>query len=99
MSSARSRFVALMTRKSLRMACVAPALPVDRLRDELLARARFAEDEHRRVGLGDLCDLLQYRQEPRAPADDLLEIVRADDALAQPRVLPPEAPALDGVRG
>ena len=52
-----------------------PAQVVDRARDQFLAGARLALDQHRRVGRRDDLDLLQHLPERRALADDLVEVV------------------------
>ena len=68
---------------------------VDRVRDELLAGARLAADQHRRVRLGDLRDLLVHLAHRSARADDVREVVALAQLLPQVRVLveqPPRAP-------
>ena len=55
--------------------------------DELLARARFATNEHRGVGGGDRLDLLQHPAQGGALADDLPEVVLGADLLLQVGIL------------
>ena len=52
-------------------------------RDELLARAGLAEDQHRAVGGGDEADLLEHGHESRALADDLVDVVDCADLLLE----------------
>src|SRR5439155_22995746 len=49
------------------------AQSVNRTRDQLLAGARLAVDEHGRIGRCDALDLFEYQFERLAVADDLLE--------------------------
>ena len=69
----------------------------DRARDELLAGARFAADEHRRVALGHFLDNRQHRLQRAARADDAVEVV--DVLLRVPEVfdLVLQPPVLDGL--
>ena len=60
---------------------------MDRPRDELLARAGLAEDEHARVRRRDVPHLLERGAQCRRVADDLLEVVLALDLLLQVAVL------------
>ncbi len=69
----------------------APAQAVDRARDQLLARAGLARDEHGRVGRRNALDQLQNRNERTAAADDFLEIVNRLDLLKEVRVLSTQA--------
>ena len=97
-SSDSSRFscsAAQLTLTKLRPA--AERVVVNRARDELLAGARFAADEDRRVALGDLLDDRQDRLQRAARADDAVEVV--DVLLGVPEVLDLvlEAAVLDGL--
>ena len=47
---------------------------MDGARDEFLARARFAFNQHARVGLGHQFDLLQHPHQRRAVPDDIAEV-------------------------
>ena len=60
---------------------------VDRAGHQVLAGARLAEEQHRRVGLGDLLHHLEDPSHRRAGADDLVEGVLPLDLLAQVDVL------------
>ena len=60
---------------------------VDGARDQLLARARLAHDEDRRVRRGDGLDLLQHAPQRPRVADDLLEVVLRPDLLLEVDVL------------
>ena len=60
---------------------------VDRMRDELLARARFSADEHGRIGRRDLRDLLVHLPHRSARPDDVGEIVPIAELLPQVGVL------------
>ncbi len=51
--------------------------------DKLLARARFAANEHRGAGGGDGLDLLQDLAQGGAPPDDILEVVLGADLFLQ----------------
>src|SRR5262245_38407147 len=64
---------------------------VDGAGDQLLARARLAGDQHRGVGGGDAADLVEYRHQGGAAADDLLEVVLRLDLLLEVEVLLVEA--------
>ena len=66
------------------------------LRDELLARARLAADEHRRVRAGDLRDGLVHALHRAAVADDVREVVALAQLLLEARVLGDEPPVLRG---
>ena len=61
----------------------AAAVRVDELRDHFLAGARFAGDEHRGVGRGDLAGQLDRLAEERRDADE-----RSPAAFALGRLLP-----------
>ena len=63
---------------------LAPAALVQRARDELLAGAALAGDQHGRVGLGDAVDQVADLPHRRARADDLARQRAAVDLLAQP---------------
>ena len=54
---------------------VAERVVVERAGDELLAGARFAANEHRRVALRDLLDDVEHVPQPGARSDDLVEVV------------------------
>ena len=56
---------------------------VDGVRDQLLAGARLAADEHGRVGRRDLRDLLVHLPHRPAGADDVREVVALAQLLAQ----------------
>ena len=60
---------------------------MDRVRDHLLAGARFAADEHRGVGPRDLRHLLVDLLNRRAVADDVAERVALAQLVAQVLVL------------
>ena len=60
---------------------------MDRVRDHLLARPRFAADEHRRVGPRHLRDLLVDLLDRRAVADDVAERIALAQLVAQVLVL------------
>ena len=63
---------------------VAPvARRVQRPREQFLAGARLAEQQHRRVRRGDGADLVQDALQRLALADDLLELVGAADFFLQ----------------
>jgi hypothetical protein len=64
-------------------AVAARAALVQRLRDQLLARAALAAHEHGEVGLGDLLDRREHALHRGARADQVLEAVLALDALEQ----------------
>ena len=73
----------------------APAVVVDRARDEFLARAALAEDQDRRVAVGHLVDEIEHRAQRRALAHHVVEAVaRAELVLEQP-VLGAQPPVLD----
>ena len=65
----------------------APAVRVDGPREQLLARAGLAADEHGGVGRCHAADLVQHRVQRRAPADDLVEVVDRLDLLLQVLIL------------
>ena len=66
----------------------APRAPVvERVRDQLLAGAALAADEHRHVGVGDPVDGLEQPAHRRAGADDALEAVGAVHLLEEPAVV------------
>ena len=67
---------------------------VDRVRDQLLAGARLAADQHGGVGLRDLRDLLVHLPRRAAGADDVREVVALAQLLPQVRVLVEQPPAL-----
>src|SRR3974390_960463 len=46
---------------------------VNGLRDQLFAGPGFAAQEHRRIRLGDNCDLVEQRPDHRAVADNALD--------------------------
>jgi hypothetical protein len=52
-------------------------------REQFLARAGFAEEQHGRVGRGDRSDLVQDLLQRFALADDLLELLAATDFFLQ----------------
>ena len=60
---------------------------MDRVRDQLLAGARLAADQHRGVGAGDLGDLIEHLAHRPAGADQVGEVVLGLQLLAQVRVL------------
>src|SRR5207247_3935686 len=60
---------------------------VDRARDELLAGARLARDEHGRVGGRDLVDFAERGEERQAGSDYLDAVVLAMDPFLQGHVL------------
>ena len=68
---------------------------MQRLRDQLLARAALAAHEHGEVRLGDLADRLEDALHRRARADQVLEGVLALHALEQLAVLARHARALE----
>ena len=65
--------------------------------DQLLARARFAADQHRRVALRDLLDDRQHRLQGAAGADDAVEVVDVLLGVAQVFDLVLEAAVLEGL--
>ena len=67
---------------------------MDGVRDELLAGARLAPDEHGRVGLRYLCHLLVHPTGQAAGADDVGEVVPLPELLPQVRVLVEQPPPL-----
>ena len=67
---------------------------VDGVRDQLLAGARLAADEHRRVRLRDLRDLLVHQPRRTAGADDVGEVVALAQLLPQVGVLVEQPPPL-----
>ena len=79
------------------VAARAQRVVVDRAGDQLLAGARFAADQHRRVALRDLLDDREHRLQRAARADDPVEVV--DVLLRVPEVLDLvlEAAVLDGL--
>src|SRR5258705_9714856 len=65
-----------------------PSRPlVNGARDELLAGTRFAQDEDRRIGRGDLRHLDQYRSQGCGRAHDLFKHGGAIDVFAQREIL------------
>ena len=83
-SSLSSRPVGMAAQLTLtKRALAAPAQVVDRARDQLLAGARLAEDEHRRVGRRDGLHLVQRALQRGRVADDLLEVVVGADLLLE----------------
>ena len=60
---------------------------VDRVRDQLLAGARLAADQHGGVGARDLRDLIEHAAHRAAGADQVGEVVLRLQLLAQVRVL------------
>src|SRR5436305_601338 len=56
-------------------------------RDQFLARARLAPDEHGRIGRRDRLDLSQDPPQRHALADDLLEVVLSADLFFQVHLL------------
>src|SRR5262245_31788163 len=64
---------------------------MDGAREQLLAGAGLAEEQHRRVGVGDVTDLLEGRAEGGASTDDLAEIPRVADLGLEVDVLGLEA--------
>ena len=60
---------------------------MERAGDQLLAGAGLAEDEHGRVGRGDLLDLGEDAREGGARAHDLVEAVRVAHLLLEDDVL------------
>jgi len=65
-------------------------VPVNRLRDEILARARLAGDQHGDLAWGHPADRLDHLPDRLRVADDALEAVRGLDLPPQARVLVPE---------
>src|SRR5205809_2315644 len=65
----------------------AAAEAVDAARNQLLAGARFPEDEDARVGRRDLLDLAEHRRERGTPADEVLEPLLCLDLFMQVDVL------------
>ena len=63
------------------------AARVDRARQELLARARLADDQHGQVALGSLACLGAQRAHAGAVADEALEAVLVAERREQPPVL------------
>ena len=64
---------------------VAPRAPVvERARDELLARAALARDEHRRVAVGDAGDEVEHPRIAALSPMSAAEALRVDDRLAEP---------------
>ena len=78
-------------------AALAPrAALVDRARDQLLAGARLAADQHRRAGGRHRLHQLQHLPERGRLADDVVEVVRGADLLLEVDVLRRElVPQLD----
>ena len=71
---------------------------MDLLGHQFLAGARFARDEHGRIGLGNLVDLLQNATNSSAFADDAAgAILQVFDAAPELCVFPDQPAALDGV--
>src|SRR5271166_5482850 len=58
---------------------------VNRVRDELLAGARFSLDQHSRTGGRDPFDLFEHGFQSRAVADDLLESARVRILITTPQ--------------
>jgi hypothetical protein len=73
----------------------ARAVLVQRLREQLLAGAALAEQQHRRAARRDLADRLEHRQHLGALADEVLEPVLVVEALAQHARLREQALLLD----
>ena len=67
---------------------------MDRVRDQLLAGARLAADQHRGVGPRHLRDLLVDLPHRPAGADDVREVVALAQLLPQVRVLVDQPPPL-----
>ena len=67
---------------------------VDGVRDQLLAGARLAADQHGGVGLRDLRHLLVHLPRRPAGADDVREVVALAQLLPQVRVLVEQPPPL-----
>ena len=63
------------------------AAVVDRASDQLLAGPGLSENQDRSVGRRDAVDHVEHGGELRAAADDLLEVVLAEDLFAQIHVL------------
>jgi hypothetical protein len=89
----------------------ARAIDVDEVGEELLAGAGLTEEEHRRVSVEDLARELDRGSEPGVGADEAVErrrlvaarrcvapegVVGHLELVAQPGILPGEAPALGG---
>ena len=87
-SSLSSRPVGMAAQFSLtNVRAAPPAQVVDRARDQFLAGARLALNQHRRIGRRDDLDLLQHLPERRALADDLLEVVLGADLVFEVELL------------
>ena len=63
-------------------AAAPPAVAVNGLGNQFLARAALAAHEHRRVGVGHAAGHLQHAQQPRITADHLAEVVARVQFLA-----------------
>ena len=73
----------------------AAAVVVDRARDQLLAGAALARDQHRAVGARDLRHDVEHAAQRAAVADDVLEAVLRAQLALQRAVLGLEATVLD----
>ena len=78
---------------------LARAVLVDRLGDQLLARARLALDQHAGVGRRDPLEPLDHVAHLRAVADDALEAELLVEPALQLDVGPPQPGALGGLLG
>ena len=87
-SSLSSRPVGIAAQLSFTNAPIAPrAQLMDGARDQLLAGAGLARDEHGRIGRRDGLDLLQHAPQRGAAADDVLEQLVAADLVLEVELL------------
>jgi hypothetical protein len=73
----------------------AGGVAVEGRRDQLLAGAALAADEHRRARRRDLQDRVEHRAHGRARSDDVVEAIRVGQELGGTAGHSPDAPALE----